>query len=126
MTPLETVNEFIRRVCDKDIDGACELVSDDVEYDNVPMGKQYGPDGIKTFLGPMVTGLDQVEFIVHRETATGTTVMNERTDRFVSGDKQHDLPVMGVFEIDGDGKIALWRDYFDMAPVNAMMADLAG
>lgn len=125
MTPMETVNEFMRRVCAKDLDGACEMVSADIEYDNVPMGKNHGPDEMKAFLTPMVAGLD-AEFIVHRETTTGNTVMNERTDRFVFGDKQHDLPVMGVFEIDDQGKIRLWRDYFDMAPVNALMADLAG
>ena len=34
------------RVTGTDLDGAAELVSDDLEYDNVPMGKVYGPDGI--------------------------------------------------------------------------------
>jgi limonene-1,2-epoxide hydrolase len=40
-------------------------------------------------------------------------VFTERTDGFVMGDKSVDLPVAGVFEIN-DGKIAKWRDYFDM------------
>ncbi|MFN3255209.1 MAG: limonene-1,2-epoxide hydrolase family protein [Ilumatobacter sp.] len=126
MTPLETVNEFMRRFCDKDLDGACELVTADVEYDNVPIGKNFGPEGIKAFAGGMVDGFDTVEFIVHREAATGNVVLNERTDRFVRGDQQYDIPVVGVFELTDDGKIALWRDYFDMAPVQAMMAGLAG
>ena len=51
MTPEETVNEFVKRVVAKDLDGACELVTADIEYDNVPMGKNYGPDGIKAVLG---------------------------------------------------------------------------
>ena len=34
--------------------------------------------------------------------------------RFEVGGKKIELPVMGVFEIT-DGKIAAWRDYFDMA-----------
>ncbi len=127
MTPLETVNEFIRRVVSLDIDGACELVTDDVEYDNVPIGKNHGPEGVKAFLGGMsggkVTGL---EFIVHREAATGNIVMNERTDRFIMGDQVIDLLVAGVFEVTDDGKISLWRDYFDMAKVNDLMAALAG
>ena len=126
MTPLETVNEFMRRFCDKDLDGACELVTDDVEYDNVPIGKNFGPAGIKAFAGGMVDGVDTVEFIVHRQAATGNVVLNERTDRFVRGDQQYDIPVVGVFELTDDGKIALWRDYFDMAPVHTMMAGLAG
>ncbi len=37
------------------------------------------------------------------------------------GDKNLALPVMGVFEIQ-DGKIAAWRDYFDLATLNQQMA----
>jgi limonene-1,2-epoxide hydrolase len=125
MTPEETVDEFIRRVVGEDLDGACELVTDDLEYDNVPMGKNHGPDGLKAFLQPMVDGLDEVEFVVHRQTATGDVVMNERTDRFRLGENWLELPVVGVFELTGD-KISLWRDYFDMATFNDQMAKLAG
>jgi len=41
-------------------------------------------------------------------------VMNERSDRFRVGDAWIDLPVAGVFEVGGDGRITLWRDYFDL------------
>lgn len=125
MSPEATVNEFIRLVVSMDLDGACELVRADVEYDNVPMGKNVGPDGIKSFLQPMVDGLDEVQFVVHRQTATGNVVMNERTDRFRLGENWLELPVAGVFEVDGDGKISLWRDYFDMATFTDQMAKLA-
>ena len=114
MTPLETVNEFIRLINAMDIDGAVALCSDDVEYDNVPMGKNLGPAAVKEFLAPMVGGVDAVEFIVHRQAATGNVVMNERTDILVMGDNRIELPVMGVFEFEGD-KISAWRDYFDMS-----------
>ena len=122
MTPEETVDEFIRRIVGKDIDGGCALLSDDVEYDNVPMGKNIGPAAVKAFLDPMVEGVDEVQFVTHRQTATGSIVMNERTDRFRLGDKWIDLPVAGVFEVDADGKISLWRDYFDMQTFNDQMA----
>jgi len=124
MTPEETVNEFIARVVAKDIDGACDLVAADVEYDNVPMGKNIGPEGIKAFLGPMVDGLDEVQFVTHRQTATGNVVMNERTDRFRVGDKWMDLPVAGIFEVGDDGRIVLWRDYFDLETMNAQLVTL--
>jgi limonene-1,2-epoxide hydrolase len=124
MTPEETVDEFIRRVVSMDLDGACELVADDVEYDNVPIGKVHGPDGIKSVLGPMVGGLDGAEWVVHRQVASGDLVFNERTDRFGIGDRWMDLPVAGVFEV-RDGKIVLWRDYFDMQTFNEQFAQLA-
>jgi limonene-1,2-epoxide hydrolase len=125
MTPEETVNEFIARVCRFDLDGACELVTDDVEYDNVPMGKNFGPEGIKSVLGLMAGGLDQAEWVIHRQVAAGNIVMNERTDRFGAGDKWLELPVAGIFEVH-DGKISLWRDYFDMGTFNDQLAGLAG
>lgn len=125
MTAEEIVDEFIARILRMDLDAACELVADDVEYDNVPMGKVFGPDGIKGMLGQMVGSLDEVEWIIHRQVATDTLVLNERTDRFGMGGKWLDLPVAGVFEV-RDGKIVLWRDYFDMATFTNQLAELAG
>jgi limonene-1,2-epoxide hydrolase len=126
MTPEETVNEFIARVCRFDLDSALELVTDDVEYDNVPMGKVFGPDGIRSILGMMSEGLAEVEWVVHRQVANGSTVMNERTDRFRGGDTWIELPVAGLFEVNQDGRITLWRDYFDAATFNDQLAKLAG
>lgn len=119
----DTVNRFIELLCSKDIAGACELVTADCEYDNVPMGKQFGPEGIKALLGPMVGGLDEVEFVIHRQVASDSLVLNERTDRFRLGEKWLDLPVAGVFEL-VDGRISLWRDYFDLTTFNEQLAAL--
>jgi limonene-1,2-epoxide hydrolase len=33
------------------------------------------------------------------------------------------LPVMGVFEVNNDGKITAWRDYFDMNQFTSQMSD---
>ena len=114
MTPEETVNEFVKRVVAKDLDGACELVTSDIEYDNVPMGKNFGPDGIKAVLGAMVDGVGTVEFVVHRQIVVGNVVANERTDRFEVNGQWIDLPVAGFFEVNDEGLITLWRDYFDV------------
>jgi len=124
MTPEETVNAFLARVVSGDLDAACELVSDDLEYDNVPLGKNHGPDGLRAFLGGMTTGVDEVVFVTHRQTATGNVVMNERNDKFRIGDQWIDLPVAGVFEVH-DGKVTLWRDFFDMATFTNQLAALS-
>src|SRR5688500_10801492 len=109
MTPADTVSEVIARNCRKDLDAACEQVSADVEYDNVPMGKQYGPEGITALLGPMLRGgMEAVEWVIHRQAASGNVVMNERTDRFQLDGRWIELPVAGVFELDADGRISLW------------------
>jgi limonene-1,2-epoxide hydrolase len=120
----EIVNEFMARVVRMDLDAACELVSDDVEYDNVPMGKVYGPDGIKGVLAQMVGMLDEVDWVIHRQVAAGSLVLNERTDRFGKDGKWIELPVAGVFEVI-DGRITLWRDYFDMTTFTDQLTALA-
>jgi limonene-1,2-epoxide hydrolase len=121
----EIVNEFMARVVRMDLDAACELVSDDVEYDNVPMGKVFGPDGIKGVLAQMVGMLDEVDWVIHRQVAAGSLVLNERTDRFGKDGKWIELPVAGVFEVI-DGRITLWRDYFDMTTFTDQLTALAG
>lgn len=126
MTVEETVNEFIRRIVANDLESALEMVTDDVEYDNVPIGKNVGPDAMRAFLGAMSGNVDEVQFVIHRQTASGNIVMNERTDRFRVGDKWMDLKVAGVFEVNDDGKVTLWRDYFDMTEFNNEMTKLAG
>jgi limonene-1,2-epoxide hydrolase len=47
--------------------------------------------------------------------------MNERVDRFTMADgKDVAIRVAGVFEI-RDGKVAVWRDYFDLAEFTNQM-----
>ena len=112
-SPTEVVGKFIACIEAKDLDGAVAHVSDDVYYDNVPVGDMNGPDAMKEFLGGLTRGDGPVEFEVLRQTATGNTVMNERVDRFHTGSgRQIELPVMGIFEVN-DGLITFWRDYFD-------------
>lgn len=126
MTPEETVDEFIRRIVSGDLESALELVAENVEYDNVPMGKVFGADGIKGILGPLEEQLDEVDWVVHRQVASGNVVMNERTDRFRAGDAWMELPVAGVFEVDADGRISLWRDYFDMPTMTSQLQRMSG
>jgi limonene-1,2-epoxide hydrolase len=121
MTPLETVNAFIAKIEAKDLDAALALLTDDVEYDNVPMPTAHGVDEVRTFLGPFLDGAAKVEFVVHREAAAGDIVLNERTDRFLLGERWLEIPVAGVFEV-RDGKISLWRDYFDLGQFNEQLA----
>jgi limonene-1,2-epoxide hydrolase len=120
-TAEQIVDAFIAAIGRKDVDAALELVADDLEYDNVPMPTIHGKEDTRAFLGPFVTGSDEVEFVVHRQVADGDTVFNERTDRFRSGDKVIEIKVVGVWVV-RDGLISLWRDYFDLQSFTDQMA----
>jgi len=120
MTPGQIVTAFIAAIEHKDLDAACALVTEDCEYDNVPMAKVYGPEGLRTVLGPFLGACGSVDWVVHHQAETGDVVMNERTDRFEMGGRWVELGVAGLFVL-RDGKIALWRDYFDLGQFNTAM-----
>lgn len=120
-TAADIVDTFLARVCARDFDGALALVTDDVEYDNVPLSKVHGPDGIRTTLEPFLGGCTAIDWVVHRQVADDTTVMNERTDRFEMGGRWVELDVVGVFVV-RDGRISLWRDYFDLVAFQKAMS----
>ena len=94
------------------------MVSTDFEYDNVPMGKAFGPQGLRDTLTGFFGMCTEIDWEILRQTSTGTvqngTVLNEREDRFEIHGRWVTLPVAGIFEV-RDGLITLWRDYFDKA-----------
>lgn len=55
-------------------------------------------------------------------TASGNTVLLERTDIFEMSGKSFGAEVAGVFEIDGHGRIKRWRYYYDMRSLEDRVA----
>jgi limonene-1,2-epoxide hydrolase len=114
MTPAEVVTALVAACERRDLDAVCALVTDDIEYDNVPIGKVFGPDGVRKVLsGGVMAEADEVEWRVLAQTSGGDTVMNERVDRFRLNDRWIEIPIAAVFKV-RDGRICLWRDYFDL------------
>lgn len=114
MDPSELVTAFLGACADRDLDRALALVSDDVEYDNVPVGIVTGPDGVRSVLtGGITATAEEVEWVVLRQVAQGDVVMSERVDRFLVRGTWLEIPVVGIFVVRED-RIVLWRDYFDL------------
>jgi limonene-1,2-epoxide hydrolase len=114
-TPNETVLlEFCDAWVARDIDAILGFFTDDAVYHNMPLEPAVGLDAIRAVLDMFVPPSDEIEFVVHHMFSDGgDLVFTERTDRFVMGAKTIELPVAGIFEL-RDGKIAAWRDYFDL------------
>jgi limonene-1,2-epoxide hydrolase len=114
--PDSLVTNFIELIQGHHLTAALELVSADCEYDNVPITKVFGRSAIEQTLGGFLAECSAYEWLIHHQVASGDlehgVVMNERTDRFEIDGRWVDLDVAGLFVI-SDGKIALWRDYFD-------------
>jgi len=115
VSPEEVVTTFIAAIERGDLDSALEHVAPDCEYDNVPIGKNIGPDAIRQLLATFVTPENPPQFEMVRSAAQGNVVFNERIDRLRLGGNEVTVPVAGVWEVDpASSKITLWRDYFDM------------
>jgi limonene-1,2-epoxide hydrolase len=115
----ELVTEFCRRWASPDPEELASYFAEDAVYHNIPMDPVRGRDAIREFIAGFVAAFDGIDFNVHRQIGDGGLVMNERTDLLRRKDGgEIPLPVMGVFEVQ-NGKIAAWRDYFDMAAITS-------
>jgi limonene-1,2-epoxide hydrolase len=115
----DVVTDFCKLWANPSPDQILSQFTDDAVYHNIPMPPAEGKEAIEGFLALMLDGFDGIDFQIHRQLSQGDVVMNERTDvmRRTDGGRL-ELPVMGVFEV-RDGKIAVWRDYFDLATVTS-------
>ena len=120
--PIELVRRFCAAWGDGDVDALIAFFTDDAVYHNIPISPVTGKDAIRTTIEGFTAGVDKIEFRVHAIAADGDVVLTERVDVFTTPDKAIELPVMGTFET-RDGKIAAWRDYFDL---NQFMSQLNG
>jgi limonene-1,2-epoxide hydrolase len=123
----ESAFDLVLRFCDAFGKGEtpAELVeyfTDDAVYHNIPVEPAVGHEAILGLLNMFVTPAERVEFRVLNIVANGDTVLTERVDVFQLPNAVIELPVMGTFEVRA-GKIAAWRDYFDL---NQYMSQLQG
>jgi limonene-1,2-epoxide hydrolase len=117
-TPSEVVSKFVE-LWEQD-DGFTEAVEtyfrDDTVWENHGLLTTTGKAGALGFYHEFskATGMTGMKIDMLAIGESGNKVLTERIDRIIdaNGAEVMTVPVMGVFEIE-DGKIAVWRDYFD-------------
>jgi limonene-1,2-epoxide hydrolase len=115
------VTEFCTAWSRKNVEEILSYLTDDCFYHNIPMEPMVGKAAVRKFVEPFLKDAQSAVFEIKHTTSSGNVVMNERVDRFVMGpQKKIELPVAGVFEV-RNGKIASWRDYFDLAAFTKQM-----
>jgi len=124
MSPSEIVTAFIEAIERKDVAAAAAMASPSISYENMPMQPIVGRDAMVATLEMFLGNANEVDWVIVRQYEVGNVVFNERIDRFRIGDGWLELPLAGVFEVDDDGLIALWRDYFDLASYQRQLAEL--
>jgi limonene-1,2-epoxide hydrolase len=118
--PIEIVQRFCDAWGESDIDALMAFFADDAVYHNIPVDPVTGKDQIHETIAGFTSGVERIEFRVLHIVADGDVVLTERVDAFHLPDRTIELPVMGTFELRA-GKIAAWRDYFDLNQFMAQM-----
>jgi limonene-1,2-epoxide hydrolase len=124
--PSEIVTTFIRAIERRDVAAAVAMTSEDVSYENMPIQPIVGRTDLTHTLEGFLAPATNVDWQILAQWEFGRTVINERLDRFEIGPGWLELPVAGFFEIDADGLIARWRDYFDLGSYQAQLSALTG
>ena len=114
------VREFCEAVVAKRPSELRRFFTDDVVYHNMPLDPALGIDATMGVLEMFIGLCEAVRFDIHHLAVDGDTVLTERTDVFTMGGEERPLAVMGSFTV-RDGRISLWRDYFDMAKASAVL-----
>jgi limonene-1,2-epoxide hydrolase len=121
---MNAAETLVREFCDawskRDADLLTDYFTEDGVYHNMPLPPLHGKAAIREFLVGFLAGAETAEFRMINVVASDDVVMTERVDAFTLAGREGAFPVCGVFEI-RDGKIAAWRDYFDLAQVTAFL-----
>ncbi len=112
----KVVNDLFAAWTRLNLDEVMGLFAEDGVWDNVPMSPAKGKQAIREMTNGFMKDATSFSAKILRTVHEGNVVCNERVDTIVmKNGKKAEIPVAGMFEIDNNGKIKVWRDYFDLA-----------
>ena len=105
---------FFQAWNNRSLNGIIEFLSEDCIYHNMPMEPINGRSEIEAYIAPVIDKTLSIEWTVLAiaEDAKGR-ILNERLDRLKFSQGWLEIPIMGLLEF-SEGRISLWRDYFDL------------
>jgi limonene-1,2-epoxide hydrolase len=107
------IREFIEAWSSLDAERLAEYFTDDGTYYNMPARPVSGRDNVRQFIAGFLATWTETSWDILNIMGEGNVVIAERLDRTKTTQGNVDLPCVGVFEM-VDGRIRVWRDYFDM------------
>lgn len=116
------VRRFIADWSNLDPARLADYFTGDGIYHNMPFQPVAGRENLVRFIGAFLKGWEKTDWEVINLLGRGDIVIAERMDRTIVSGKPVNLPCCGVFEM-RDGKIAVWRDYFDMATYTKALSE---
>lgn len=109
----QVIRDFVAAWERLDADEIAGYFTEDGTYHNIPVGPVSGRANVRELIAGFIKDWTATNWDVLTLVESGNTVVAERVDHIHMGEKQVDLPCLGIFEMEG-GKIKVWRDYFDL------------
>lgn len=113
-TPEAVVTRFLQALEARDHDTIAALLAPELRYTNVSLPTIVGGERVAKLFRRTLRGKTGFAVQVHGIAASGDTVLTERTDILKFGPMHMAFWVCGTFRVE-NGRIVLWRDYFDWA-----------
>jgi len=117
----EIIEDFVTAWSTLDADLLAGYITEDGTYYNMPANPVSGRDNVQKFIKAFLSTWTETNWDILNIVAEGDVVFCERLDRTKTSQGDVDLPCLGVFEM-RDGKIHIWRDYFDMTTFTRAMS----
>lgn len=112
-SPESIIRAFLASWVKSDVDEVASFFDTNAVWVDGQRGVHHGVDDIKAAFGADVELVPSTTSDIKAIVANGRTVIVERVDNFQMGGIALRLEAVGVFELDGDGRIERWRDYYD-------------
>jgi limonene-1,2-epoxide hydrolase len=110
---IALVRRFFEACARANPDEFVAYFTEDATWWNAPWDLVKGREAIRETLRRGAERMTALPWQILHIAAEGDIVMTERVDHFLVGQSRVSVPCMGVIEL-RDGKIAAWRDYWDL------------
>jgi len=110
---VELIRRFFQACVRADPDEFADYFTEDAVWWNAPWQTITGREAIRETLRRGAERMTALPWEIRHIVAQGDVVMTERIDHFLVGQTRVSVPCMGILEL-RDGKIAAWRDYWDL------------
>lgn len=119
--PIAVVEALVAAFNRRDAAAIAALLAEDVVCAGIPLEPAIGRAATMEMLAPFLAA-EEIDWRILAIAANGGKVLTERDDRFrFAGQDWTVVRAAGIFEVGADGRIAAWRDYFDLAELERAM-----
>ena len=118
---IALIRRFVEACVRADPEEFAGYFTEDATWWNAPWKPVTGREAIRETLRRGAERMVALPWEIRHIVADGGIVMVERVDVFMVGETRVIVPCVGIFEL-RDGKIAAWRDYWDLQQFERQLA----